>query len=183
MNIEDNDPELLALNQANNAIKDLPEEARGRIVAWLINKYSIQSPYSQKQSSSDTSQKVLSEPSSSEEAEAPILNSYDYDTAAEFLSKCKTATDSQRALAISAYLQEKQGKRDLTGYEINHELQQIGYKASNITKAIKSLSGKKPQLMIQTKKAGTSRQAKKNYKVTEEGLKEVQRMITENSSI
>ena len=43
----------------------------------------------------------------------------------------------------------------------------------NITAAISSLTKKTPALMIQNKKEGSSPQAKKQYHVTEEGIKKV----------
>jgi hypothetical protein len=67
-------------------------------------------------------------------------------------------------------LQCKQSKAELTGLEINKELHHMGHKVSNITSVINQLIGKRPQLMIQTKKEGKTRQAKKKYKVTTVGI-------------
>jgi hypothetical protein len=43
--------------------------------------------------------------------------------------------------------------------------------------ALNSLIAKKPQLVIQTRKSGSSQQARKKYKLTNEGLNKVERML------
>ena len=54
----------------------------------------------------------------------------------------------------------------------------MGHRVTNITVAINSLMNRKPQLMIQTRKEGTSQQAHKKYKVSAEGLNAVKKMIS-----
>ena len=45
------------------------------------------------------------------------------------------------------------------------------------TDAINQLIKRKPQLRIQTKKEGKTKQARKKYKVTAEGIKAVQKLL------
>jgi hypothetical protein len=75
-----------------------------------------------------------------------------------------------RILLAAAYLQEKHEYDEMSSYDINSRLKKLGYGVSNITTAINTLLNKKTPLMMQTKKDGTSKQAKRKFKVTEEGL-------------
>lgn len=54
----------------------------------------------------------------------------------------------------------------------------LGHKIPNITDAIDTIREAKPALILQLKKAGTSRQARKTYKVSHEGIRSVEAMIT-----
>jgi DNA-binding PadR family transcriptional regulator len=49
---------------------------------------------------------------------------------------------------------------------------------SNITTALSSLIERKPQLVIQTRKSGNSKQARKRYRLTDAGIRAVERMIS-----
>jgi hypothetical protein len=76
-------------------------------------------------------------------------------------------------LAVAVYLQNKDPENELTGFSINKELKHIGHGVKNITRPVESLVKSTPQLMIQLRKSGKTRQAKKTYRVTEEGVKAV----------
>jgi DNA-binding PadR family transcriptional regulator len=53
----------------------------------------------------------------------------------------------------------------------------MGYTVSNITRAFDSLMLQDPKYVIQVKKSGTSRQARKLYKLTHAGVKRVGEML------
>lgn len=170
------DSELEALNKINEAIKDLQVDERVRVVAWLINKYSIHSGHPV---NIPVTPKNLSDGGDFEEEinEGNDPEIVSFGSAAELLAKCNTKTSAEKVLVVAAYLQAKNPKQDLTGYEINHTLKNIGHKVSSVNIFAGLLMAKKPQLMIQTKKHGTSQQARKNYRVTDEGMKEVERLL------
>ena len=60
---------------------------------------------------------------------------------------------------------------------MNKKLKDLGYRVSNITTAFNGLINRRPQLVIQTKKSGTSKQARKLYRLTTEGQRAVERML------
>lgn len=74
--------------------------------------------------------------------------------------------------ALLAAYQLSKGKTDgiVTGQEINTVLKHHGKGVSNVTKAIARLARADPALMLQVRKDGTSRQARKSYKVTTSGV-------------
>lgn len=87
-------------------------------------------------------------------------------------------SDPDRALIVGYWFQKLQGEPDLDGFQINKELKHLGHGVSNITTALSSLIERKPQLVIQTRKSGNSKQARKRYRLTDAGLRTVERMIS-----
>ena len=79
-------------------------------------------------------------------------------------------------------MQKEKGEADFDSFTINKELKHLGYAASNITSALTQLIVRKPQLAIQTHKSGSSQQARKRYRLTNEGLRSVERMLDEGSA-
>ena len=55
-------------------------------------------------------------------------------------------------------------------------LKNLGHGIPNVTKALDSLKGQSPALALQLKKAGTSQQARKTYKITVAGIKQIEAM-------
>lgn len=80
-------------------------------------------------------------------------------------------TVSSKILLCAAYLQEKLNMDELTSYDINSRLKKLGYGVSNISNSLNTLIKKDPPLVIQTRKIGDSKQAKRRFRVTEEGLR------------
>jgi hypothetical protein len=48
---------------------------------------------------------------------------------------------------------------------------------SNITEALDTLKNQKPALVLQLKKSGTTVQARKTYKVTNEGARRIRQLM------
>lgn len=126
------------------------------------------------------SRSIVDGATKSEELPVPCANNdvfEKYDTAAELHAALHPSTEPEKALVIGAFLQKKQGLEKLTGQQINGVLKDLGHGIGNITGAIQSNIDQRPSLMIQLKKRGSSRQARKEYKVTEEGIFSIIKMI------
>lgn len=100
-----------------------------------------------------------------------------YPTFAELYADANPKTNPDRALLAGYWIQVCQGNDKFTGQGANTELTHLGHKVGNITYAINALRGSDPALVIQLRKSGTTRQARKTYKVTDAGLKRVEEMI------
>jgi hypothetical protein len=85
---------------------------------------------------------------------------------------------SERALVVAAFLQSTGELEAFTGQWINTMLKDLGHGVSNITAVLESLIQRKPQWVIQLKKSGSSRQARKTYKVTAAGFQRVDELIS-----
>jgi len=84
---------------------------------------------------------------------------------------------SERALLGGYFLTRVQGEIMLTSQAINAELKAHGVSVSNITRAMDSNLRAKPPLMVQVKKMGKTRQARKQYQMTPAGIESVERQL------
>jgi len=108
----------------------------------------------------------------------------DADTPTEFedfaslVDACNPGTDSLRALAAGYWLQACQGAQNFDAQSANNELKNLGHPSANITMALGALIKQKPSLVLQLRKSGNTKQARKLYKVTEAGIRAVKTMIS-----
>lgn len=167
------DKELSAMNEVLNTISDLDTDAQKRVMFWVLERLNIGVLNDRLIDKQITARTSLSTAKIQHEHH----NFSGVSSLAELLSLVSAKTDSERILVVAAYVQEVKKKKELTGREINQELHHMGYRATNVTRSIDQLKAKQPQLMIQLKKDGTTRQAQKKYSVTHEGIKLVESMI------
>ena len=84
-------------------------------------------------------------------------------------------TEPEKALVVGYWVQVVEGQADFGSQQINGMLKDMGHGVSNITDVLSSLMNRRPSLVMQTKKVGTSRQARKRYRLTVAGVQEVER--------
>ena len=85
----------------------------------------------------------------------------------------RPVTDADKVLVVAYWHQVNSGKENLDAQTIHGGLKNLGYGVSNVTRACSALITEKPQLMIQVKKAGSTRQARKQYRLTAAGIQRV----------
>ena len=167
------DPELRAMITVYEALKNLDDEAKGRVIEWVSGKLEL--VYAKRfRPESDMG------PQGMEYEEKGLL---DFASVAEAFAVANPKNTAEKALVVAAYLQASKGGVDVSGREINKELTQIGHGVRNITRAVEPLIKKKPQFLIQTRKEGLTRQAQKKYRVTNEGFTFVKRLINRVAEI
>lgn len=98
-------------------------------------------------------------------------------TVADLMAQIHARTPAERALVVATFQQYRTGKSEVTGFEVNSELKNLGHAVGNITDTIEALQSAKPALMIQVRKGGTTRQARKQYKVTDAGYRRVLQLL------
>ena len=86
-------------------------------------------------------------------------------------------THADKALVAGYWLQVCEGEESFNSQSANNELKHLGYRLPNITAALTKLKETKPALILQLKKSGTSRQARKTYKLTTAGMKTLHEMF------
>ncbi|MCF8363758.1 MAG: hypothetical protein K9G70_14160 [Prolixibacteraceae bacterium] len=186
------DPEIEAISKSYDVLKDLDDNSKKRVIQWLVSKFNLADEFysSKVHFKKNEEPKVLTHKANNEEQEeieAEVVGSTNeeeieyYSSVADFFAKINPSSGSKKALTIATYLQVTKNLPDITGYEINKELKHLGHASKNITVDIKNLIQTKPQLMIQTRKDGTSQQAKKKYKVTDAGLKHIKEILSNES--
>lgn len=88
----------------------------------------------------------------------------------QLLEQWSPETMAERALLGAYSLSRGRAERTVTSQAINAELKRHDIPVPNITRAIESNLRARPPLMVQKKKMGTTRQARKQYAITAEGV-------------
>ncbi|MFD6530127.1 hypothetical protein [Streptomyces sp. NPDC060184] len=167
------DPEIDAMSAVTDALRNLEEEAQGRVLRWAAERYGVMIGYSTASKNSSGGEFVAVEVSEEEiSAEAPKFEHF-----AELFNAAAPKTDVDRALVAGYWFQAVQGGPSFQALDLNRELKNLGHALKNVTDALKGNQEKKPARVIQLRKAGSSRQARKLYKLTHEGLVYVQGLI------
>lgn len=165
------DEEFAAIQSIYAALEPLDDDARTRVVTYIVSRLEIDiegsGPDEPGETSSETEAVI-----SAEQVQAPKYNSF-----AELFDAAKPTTNATKALVAGYWLQVCQGQEDFDGQSANRELKNLGEGITNITIAANNLRSQKPALVIQMKKSGKSQQARKTYKVTVAGIKAVDSMI------
>lgn len=163
----DKDEEIEVMSTVYQAMKELGNDSQLRILNWLTDKFQLNRELNRLKEHKD---KIND--GSYKGSDIDRFSSID-----ELFSHVDPKGTGQKVLVVASFLQVKYQKTDLTGREINQDLRNLGHGVKNITAAIQPLIDRKPKLMIQTRKAGATKQAQKKYKVTSEGLKVVREML------
>lgn len=159
--------ELAAMRKIAEALDDLDDAAQQRALQWVNSRYrkatggsftlTSSSPFLDRESSPATEQK--------------------YETFAELFDAANPTSEKEKALVAAYWEQLCKNQPSFGSQSLNTELKDLGHRVGNITEALTSLKNERPSLVLQLKKSGTSRQARKTYKLSQEGVKRVQTMI------
>lgn len=170
------DPEITAMGALADALSPLEEDAQGRVLRWAAERYgvSLASGRRAQVDISDDGDDDLTAEEISEEAP-------DYEHFAELFDAAGPKTDVDRVLVAGYWLQALKGQPSFQAFDLNKELKNLGHPIANVTDALTSNKERKPSRILQLRKAGSTRQARKTYKLTHEGLVFVQGMIAAKS--
>ncbi|RZJ00325.1 MAG: hypothetical protein EON90_07855 [Brevundimonas sp.] len=157
------DDELKAMQAASAAIEGLDEQARGRVLRWLGEKFGV------------STAKVAAPAAPSNQMGGSVGEAGE--EFGDLFHRVGATVDRERAL-VAAYWLRSQGQAQFAGADVNLLLKDLGYRVSNITDALSSSMNQRPALVIQMKKSGSSKQARKLYKITEAGVRWVEEKIT-----
>lgn len=165
--------DLKALEIILKTLEPLSADERERVLRWTGEKLGIQPA-------------ALGRPGGALKKTTAIDAAFEkhpggFQNVGEFLAAASPDSDADRVLCVAVYLQDFNESPDVTlsGKQINDELKNLGHGVKNITDSINTLKSRKPQHMIQTKKAGKARQAWKEYRVTRAGVEYAYRLISE----
>lgn len=163
--------ELDAMKKVAEAIGGLEPDAQKRVIHWAEAHFSIERMNETKTGNSENP--VINE--------SLLSNSENIDSIGELFALSLPSSDAEKALVAGYWLQIEQGSSDFTTQEVNSDLKHLGYGIGNITRAFETLKKTRPQQVIQLRKAGTSKQARKTFKLTDVGKKVVESMIQNRS--
>jgi hypothetical protein len=169
--------EFSAIKTVHDALEPLDEEARTRVLTYITSLLGIDARVTTRREAlgdAETTEEAAAEAAADDAAkDAPTFSTF-----AELYAAAGPKNNGERALVVGYWLQVCQGAENFTAASANKELTHLGHKVANITDAIDSMKNQKPMLILQLKKSGNSRQARKLYKVSHEGVKRVEGMIS-----
>jgi hypothetical protein len=102
-----------------------------------------------------------------------------YETFADLYAAAKPSKDFEKVLVAAYWHQVVKGQKDFGSTLLNKDLANLGHRIININMKFDTLIETKPQLALQLKKSGSSRQARRQYKLTQAGITKVQGMIAQ----
>jgi hypothetical protein len=171
MKTSDSFQEIEAMKSIAEAIEKLDEEARLRVLSWAKARFQ----------GNRSTNSLADVPSKIEDQPGSVTNLdtiKSYGSLAELYHAADPKSEAEKGLVAGAWFQVVEGMDGLDSQTINTALKDLGYGVGNITRAFDVLISQRPALMIQLRKAGTTKQARKQFKVTDAGLKKILQMLT-----
>jgi len=160
------DPEIKAIGEIAKALSELEDEQRRNVLLYVNARYSAQFPPRLRLAGAVEPPYAAHEPGQ-------------YADIGDFFDSANPQTEADRVLVTAYWVQVVEGAEDFESFPVNKHLKHLGHPVSNITRALDTMIGQKPRLILQTSKSGSAKQARKRYKVTREGIKRVQGMLAQ----
>jgi hypothetical protein len=157
--------EVEAISVIDRALGELEEEEAARVLKWASEKYGQALP--------PAPDPVASPTAPVESATAPVT----FEDIADLMAAAGPRNGVERVLVATYWFQVINEHPSVSGQQVNEALRNLGHAASNITDAFTSLIRRKPQLAIQVEKTGSSKQARKKYKLTVAGIDQVKKLL------
>lgn len=164
------DNEISAMSAIAEALSSLEDEEVVRVLRWAVDRF-------QPREGRLLSPLVAMQPAAESTKDEGLTSPFE--SLADLFNSARPSTDAEKALVTGYWFQEHEGQTDLDAQAVNTALKHLGHGVRNITDAFSSLISQKPSLVLQVRKGGTSRQARKKYKITEAGKTEVKRMLSQ----
>jgi len=162
--------ELNAMTEIAKALQPLDSNAVRRVLIWAADRFNAAVNLGSSESETDSI-------TDHGKNNGQNTTQDDFSDVADLFASASPRNDPEKALLVAYWFQKLNGQPEFDSATVNKELKHLGHGVTNITTALSSLISRKPQLVIQTRKSGSSQQARKRYKLTNEGLKQVERMI------
>lgn len=169
------DKQVAAIQAIVQALGGLEEEDRRTVLGYINLRYGAAPPPQAPPArhTGGTQSGMGTGGSVAEDGDTPSQ----FDTFPDLYHAAQPQTDAAKALVGGYWLQLNEGRDSFDSFSVNQSLKDMGYPVGNITRAFDALKNQKPQLVQQMKKSGSTRQARKLFKVTQAGIKRVEEMI------
>lgn len=152
----------------------LEDEARSRVIRWAAERYGVSLGGAARPNVKRRTNEDADEATSGEEvaSEAPQFEHF-----AELYNVARPKTEADKAIVAAYWFQVINKQPSFQSAQLNTELKHLGHVIANVTDAVASNQNRKPARIIQLRKSGSARQARKTYKLTTEGIVYVEGMI------
>lgn len=170
--------EFEAIKAVHDALAPLNEDGRTRVLTYIASLLRINAKAGDRTvTPSDDDGNNASSEDKGENAGGASKEPKTFSSFAELYAAAAPNTNGEKALVVGYWLQVCQAADSFTAAAANKELTHLGHKVTNITDAIDSVKDQKPMLILQLKKSGNSKQARKLYKVSHAGIERVEEML------
>ncbi len=157
------DPEIQAMGDIARALETLDQDATRRVLKWALERFQLRT--------------VSGSSVAAGSAGSAPLPTRSFTDFPEIFDAANPQTGLDKVLVGGYWFQVVQGQEDWDSQSLNTSLKQMGHPSSNITRDLDALIKRTPRLVLQVRKEGTSRQARKRYKLTREGIRAVEAML------
>jgi hypothetical protein len=154
------DPEIDAMETIAKALGGLDEQQVARVLRWALDRHGI----SMVQTSSKGNWQRTGTP------DGMAVDERQFPDLAGLYNAANPRSEAEKALVAGYWFQQVRRQSDFEGQQANTELKQLGHGIANITQ--------KPRLVMQTHKSGRAKQARKKYRLTTEGLRYAENMLS-----
>lgn len=168
------DPEVEAMGALSGVLGILEEDARGRVLRWAAERYGASIGLA---ATASVPRQAHGETMGAIDDEVAPTNALAFSHFAELFDAAHPKSDVDKAIVAGYWFQVIQKQPSFQSLQLNTELKHLGHVINNITDAIASNQERKPARIIQLRKSGSSRQARKTFKLTSEGITYVRGMI------
>jgi hypothetical protein len=156
--------ELGAMAAIEKALAELNEDERARVLTWAGSRFNVVVKAAKGKKDDGDGDTTPADPN----AAASL---------AEFYDQASPSTDGEKVLVVGYWYQYRESAQELEAQTLNAQLKHLGHGIGNITRAMDWATDQKPALMVQKRKEGTTKQARKKFVVTNEGKKHVEKML------
>ncbi len=156
------DPEIESMEKISKALQLLEDEAaRARVLKWAVERFGLPAGANLPRNIKEAPQFLT--------ASTVVADRGDYH---DFIDSVEAKTGLDRILTVSYWFQAIQGADSFDSYKINTELKNLGFPSANITRDMQALISRRQ--VLQVRKEGTTKQARKRYRLTRKGLERVE---------
>ena len=172
-----NKSEIEAFTTIHSTLSVLDDETRRRVLSAVSLLLGIEGTAIKTSGNSEV--KHIPAAKHSTAPEEAIQYEDKYEEFAELFAAAQPTSNPYKALVAGYWLQVHLGRESFSSHDMNKELNNLGHKIGHTPSAFAPLVEAKPQLVLQLKKSGTSKQARKTYKLSKAGISKVESMLNE----
>ena len=165
------DPEVKAMTDVFTSLTGLEREAQERVLRWVTSKLGIVTDQG-------TSRKIIQRSRNGGDSEdARPEKERQFEHFVDLFDVTEPGTEAERALVGGYWFQVELGGPSFNAQQVNNVLKDVGHGIGNITVAFSDLQDRSPALVRQMSKSGKTKQARKTYKLTANGIRAVESLI------
>ncbi len=165
--------EVHAMATLVEAFKSLDSAAIERVLDWAAKRYGARTSVARVERTRRLAQEAAGNSGSAEGLDGADGRFADL---GDLYNAARPTTDADKVLVAAYWHHVHQQKENFDSLTLNADLKQLGHQVGNVTRACSALMREKPALMIQ-RKTGSTKQARKVYRLTAAGIDRVRKML------